>query len=357
MKIVTILGARPQFIKAAALSRAIASRSDVQEVIVHTGQHYDDNMSDVFFRQMDIPLPDYQLNVASSFHGDMTGRMMMGIEPVLLKEKPDGVVVYGDTNSTLAGALTAKKIHLKVAHVEAGLRSFNMSMPEEINRILTDRIADLLFCPSRDALNNLQREGFDHFACAVHEVGDIMKDVAVYYKDRGVKPVFPLPESFVLATLHRAENTDDAGRLKRLVHAFNDISMETPVVLPLHPRTRARLDKLSLPLNKSLIVTEPVGYLEMVYLLTRCGLVITDSGGLQKEAYFFGRHCITVRDQTEWTELVTHGYNTLAGVDYDAIMAARNQFFAREIVSNEGLYGIGRTAERILDTMAGTGGF
>lgn len=353
LKIVTILGARPQFIKAAALSRAIAGRKNIREVIVHTGQHYDENMSDIFFQQMNIPLPDYQLNITSSYHGQMTGRMLEGIETVLLKEKPQVVMVYGDTNSTLAGALAAKKLHLKLAHVEAGLRSFNMLMPEEVNRILTDRISDHLFCPSDHAVANLQAEGFGNFPCAIHQVGDIMKDVAFFYKDLARKPALALPGSFVLATLHRAENTDDPQRLTNLVTTLNEISAETPVVLPLHPRTRARLKELSLPVSSTLIVTEPVGYLEMVYLLSHCGLVITDSGGLQKEAFFFGRHCITVRDQTEWTELVDRGYNTLAGIDHQTILKARNDFFGKPVAADPSLYGLGTTAGQILDVLTG----
>jgi len=351
MKIVTILGARPQFIKAAALSRAIASHPGLQEVIVHTGQHYDENMSDVFFKQMEIPEPGYKLNIANSFHGASTGRMMEGIEQVLLQEKPDVVLVYGDTNSTMAGALAAKKIHLKLAHVEAGLRSFNMQMPEEVNRILTDRLSDILFCPSQHAVSNLTAEGFNNFPCDVHVVGDIMKDVALFYKDRGQKPEFAVPDNFVLATLHRAENTDTPARLKILIETLNKIAESTAVILPLHPRTKARLSELSLPINKNLSIVAPVGYLEMVYLLRHCNLVITDSGGLQKEAFFFEKYCITVREETEWVELVERGYNALAGTNTEKILSTQNSFKNKPFKSDPLLYGSGDTAEKILSAL------
>jgi UDP-GlcNAc3NAcA epimerase len=350
-KIVTVLGARPQFIKAAALSRAIQRRGNLREIIVHTGQHYDENMSDIFFQQMQIPKPDYQLKVTSSLHGEMTGNMMGGIEAILLKEKPDAVVVYGDTNSTLAGALAAKKIHLKLAHVEAGLRSFNMRMPEEINRILTDRISDFLFCPSDHAIRNLDAEGFRNFQCGIYQVGDIMKDVAFFYRDLARKPEFELPKQFVLATLHRAENTDDPARLRNMIDIFNSIASDTPVVLPLHPRTKSRLKDLTLPVHENLMITEPVGYLEMVYMLTHCGLVITDSGGLQKEAFFFSKYCITIREETEWTELVDNGYNILAGGDKSKILKAKNEYFQKALQPDPALYGTGNTADQILDVL------
>lgn len=351
MKIVTILGARPQFIKAAALSRVIRQRIDFEEVIVHTGQHYDENMSEVFFRQMQIPRPDYRFEVSSKRHGEMTGKMMADVEEVLLTEKPDVVLVYGDTNSTLAGALAAKKLHLKLAHVEAGLRSHNMVMPEEINRVLTDRISDYLFCPSPNAANNLRMEGFDHFAASIFDVGDIMKDVARFYHDSDVPASLELPEKFALATLHRAENTDSPERIQDLVAAFNTIAQGLPIVLPLHPRTRSRLAETDLKLDKNIIIMPPVGYLEMISLLKKCELVITDSGGLQKEAYFFSKYCVTVREETEWVELVNNGYNIVVGTDKNRILHAVTELRNKPFPVIQELYGNGRTAEKIADIL------
>lgn len=348
MKLITILGARPQFIKAAALSRAIAKDNSITEIIVHTGQHYDSNMSEVFFEQMQIPKPDYYLAVKSSLHGQMTGQMLEKIEEVLTQVKPDAVVVYGDTNSTIAGALAAKKLHIKVAHVEAGLRSDNMNMPEEINRILTDRIADYLFCPSAAAIDNLMKEGFNNIACEIYDVGDIMKDVAVYYKDKGVKPQFDIPKEFILATIHRAENTDDQGRLQNILLALNTLAHTIPIILPLHPRTKKIIRQLSFQPHKNFFMTDPVGYLDMVYLLTNCKLVITDSGGLQKEAYYFGKFCVTTRNETEWTELIEEGYNKLTGATTSRILEVAQEFLTTTKSFKKVLYGDGTTGEKIL---------
>jgi UDP-GlcNAc3NAcA epimerase len=351
MKIVTILGARPQFIKAAALSRVIRQHRRLKEVIVHTGQHYDANMSDVFFDQMQIPKPDHFLQITSKYHGEMTGRMIEGIEKVLLSEKPDVVLIYGDTNSTLAGAIAAKKLQIKIAHVEAGLRSFNMVMPEEINRILADRISDFLFCPGQQAIDNLMKEGFMNFGSKVIDVGDIMKDVAYFYSPLERKPLFDVPKRFVLSTIHRAENTDDPERLQSILLALSKISLDLPIVLPLHPRTKSRLASIKLQVPASVSIVDPVGYLEMVYLLKRCELVITDSGGLQKEAYFFDKPCITTRDETEWSELVTEGYNKVVGVDSQKIIAARDSFLSSPVKFQKTLYGEGNTAEKIVTVL------
>ena len=316
MKIVTVIGARPQFIKAAVVSRAIAAHKDIKEVIVHTGQHFDANMSDIFFEEMCIPKPDYNLNVNGLGHGAMTGQMLEKIEAVLLQEKPDWVLVYGDTNSTIAGALAAKKLHIKVAHVEAGLRSFNMDMPEEINRILTDRISDILFCPTETAVNNLKKEGYENINCRIVRNGDVMQDAALFYAGRAERPKADIPEDFVLCSVHRAENTDDPERLRNIFSALEEISKTCRVVLPLHPRTKGKLSAIGYDTNNShILFIEPVGYLEMVWMLKHCRLVMTDSGGLQKEAYFFDKYCITLRDETEWVELVKYGYNFLAGDD------------------------------------------
>lgn len=353
MKIVTVIGARPQFIKAAVVSRAIANTDGIDEVIVHTGQHFDSNMSDVFFEEMSIPRPQYNLNINGLSHGAMTGQMLEKIEDVLLKEKPDWVLVYGDTNSTIAGALAAKKLHIKVAHVEAGLRSFNIDMPEEVNRILTDRISDILFCPTRTAVNNLRKEGYENLNCEVKNVGDVMQDAALFYAEKAKKPQYDLPKEFALCTVHRAENTDNPERLTGIFAALEEISKETPVILPLHPRTKGKLSSIGYDLKNSKIhFINPVGYLEMVWLLSNCKFVLTDSGGLQKEAYFFSKPCITMRDETEWIELIENGFNKLAGANTGVIVklateAANNT----DLDFSKRLYGNGKAGEIIIENL------
>lgn len=311
-KIVTIVGARPQFIKAAAVSRVIANRADVEEVLVHTGQHFDSNMSDVFFEELDIRRPDFHLGVGGGSHGQNTGRMLEAIEKTLLQEKPDWVLVYGDTDSTLAGALAAVKMHIPIAHVEAGLRSFNRRMPEEINRILTDHTSTLLFAPTQVAVDNLKVEGIA--GPKVQIVGDVMLDATLFYKDKAKRPqALPLrSENFLLCTIHRAENTDDPKRLSAILDLLNELSEKVPVVLPLHPRTQKAIDRLAgFTFHKQVAIIEPVSFLEMTWLLARTSLVLTDSGGVQKEAYFHRKPCVTLRDQTEWVELVDAGWNKL----------------------------------------------
>lgn len=377
MKILTIIGARPQFIKAAVVSRAIKNHNQflvdgflslekaeqkklktknkklITEVILHTGQHFDVNMSDIFFKQLGIPRPDFQLDIHGGNHGEMTGRMLSEIEKIILSEKPDRVLVYGDTNSTLAGALAAAKLHVPVAHVEAGLRSFNKRMPEEINRILTDQISDILFCPTETAVQNLTKEGFNHQPSTKNQqlvlnVGDVMQDSALMFSEFAVSPGnFQQESGFVLATLHRAENTDDPSRLKSIVNALNEIDHNiAPVVLPLHPRTRGAIEKAGLQLNVNVI--DPVGYLEMIWLLKHCGLVLTDSGGVQKEAFFFGKACVTMRDQTEWVELVDIGANELVGAEGEKIIKAVSRNLSREVEDPDQLYGGGKAAEFIV---------
>ncbi len=350
MKIITVIGARPQFIKAAVVSRAIAMHSDIEEIIVHTGQHFDENMSDIFFEEMSIPKPHYNLNINGLSHGAMTGQMLEGIEKILLTEKPDWVLVYGDTNSTLAGALAAKKLHIKVAHVEAGLRSFNMNMPEEINRILTDRISDILFCPTDTAIDNLRKEGYDNIECKIVKNGDVMQDAAIFYAEKATKPNVELPTEFVLCTLHRAENTDDQIRLRSIFEALETISKQCKVVLPLHPRTKAKLQQINYNFDESNICfIQPVGYLEMVYLLKNCNLVMTDSGGLQKEAYFFKKYCITLRDETEWIELVNNGFNLLAGSESENILEKFNRLTTQQTADfSNRLYGNGDAGAKII---------
>jgi len=349
MKIVTIIGARPQFIKAASLSRAIAKHDDIEEVIVHTGQHFDTNMSEVFFTEMQIPKPHYNLDINSLGHGAMTGRMMEQIEKILIKEKPDWLLVYGDTNSTLAGALAAKKLKIKVAHVEAGLRSYNMKMPEEVNRILTDRISDVLFCPTQQAIDNLESEGYNNIDCKVVNVGDIMYDSALFYNTLENEGVKGLPKNYILATVHRAENTDDLQKLKNIFSALDDIHKEYPIVLPLHPRTKNILEANGIKTYIQII--EPVGYLDMVSLIKNSKAVITDSGGLQKEAYFFKKQGFTLRDQTEWVELIEIGCNQLIDVLNDDIAATVLNSIDKELDFSKEIYGEGATSEKILEVL------
>ena len=352
MKVVTVVGARPQFIKAAAVSREIARHPGMQEIIIHTGQHFDTNMSDIFFEEMRIPRPQYFLDIHSVGHGAMTGRMMEAIEEVLIKEKPSYVLVYGDTNSTLAGALAAKKLQVRVVHVEAGLRSFNMRMPEEINRILTDRISDILCCPTDNAVENLRKEGFGQFHCTIAKTGDVMQDVAYFYsvysaeKSRIIKKLGLEGKDFALCTIHRAENTDDPVRLASIVGALNEISRNIPVVLPLHPRTRKIMASCPVPFAFEPI--HPVGYFDMIELIKHTKVVLTDSGGLQKEAFFFDKPCVTLRDETEWVELLSSGANRLAGADRERIVKYRIEAITDPIVFNKDLYGNGRASENIV---------
>lgn len=355
MKILTVVGARPQFIKAATISRVIRQQANMQEILVHTGQHFDSNMSEVFFEELGIPSPDYNLGIHGGTHGAMTGQMLEKIEGVLFVEKPDWVLVYGDTNSTLAGALAAVKLHIPVAHIEAGLRSFNRKMPEEINRLLTDHASDLLFAPTRQAVNNLAHEGID--SRKIRRVGDVMCDAARYYSkqaesnSRVLERLHLSPKKYVLATLHRAENTDDEERLSDLVACLNLAAEELPIVLPLHPRTRQAIGRgeSALKLSPKIQVIDPVGYLDMVMLEMHARIVATDSGGVQKEAYFHRVPCITLRDETEWIELVESGWNVLVGRDRErfkvAFHAALNAPVAEWAVN---LYGDGHAAEDIV---------
>lgn len=355
MKIVTVIGARPQFVKAAAVSRIIRENysSKVKEIIVHTGQHYDVNMSDVFFEEMDIPKPDYRFNIHGVSHGEMTGQMLEKIEKVLLDEKPDCVLVYGDTNTTLAGALAAKKLHIGLAHVEAGLRSFNMKMPEEINRILTDRISDILFCPTAQAIENLNSEGFKNFSCDIFKPGDVMLDAALYYskiseKKSGIAEKIKV-DKFILSTFHRAENTDDKKLLSNIIEGLNRIHNEVEVIVPAHPRTKNKIEKFGLKTNFKMI--DPVGYFDMIELIKNSELVITDSGGLQKEAFFFSKVVITMREETEWVELVDNKFNILSGADADSIYDSYIE--AKSIKPNfdVDLYGKGDAANKIINEL------
>ncbi|MDQ0255343.1 UDP-N-acetylglucosamine 2-epimerase [Evansella vedderi] len=347
MKIITVIGARPQFIKAACISRL--RPSIVKEIIIHTGQHYDDNMSTVFFKQLHIPEPDYYLNVGSGTHGTQTARMIEGIEKILFNEEPDIVLVYGDTNSTLAGSLAASKLHIPIAHVESGLRSFNKKMPEEINRVITDHLSSLLFCPTHTALDNLKKEGI---VSNVHLVGDIMHDSVLYYKTKAHKQSDILTrlnlsaKKFYLTTVHRAENTDDPNRLTSILKTISQLDHD--VVFPLHPRTKKQIEKHQLHIYLSsphIKVTDPLNYLDMLMLESEAKMILTDSGGVQKEAYLFKVPCITLRDETEWIETVTEGWNHVTGVNTQLILNTIDQF--KLPPKHPALFGNGRSAEKI----------
>ena len=357
MKIASILGARPQFIKAATVSRVITRTPKFQEVLIHTGQHFDPNMSDIFFEGLGIPKPDHHLGIGGGSHGQNTGRMIEGVERVLEREKPDWVLVYGDTDSTLAGALAAVKLHIPIAHVEAGLRSFNRKMPEEINRILTDHAASLLFAPTTAAVENLEREGIS--GERVVAVGDVMYDATLFYKNRARPPSVMSSiegEAFVVCTIHRAENTDSPVRLREIIVMLNDLSEQVSVVLPLHPRTLMALKRtMDCALNPRIKVIQPVGFLEMVWMLDHCHMVITDSGGLQKEAYFHRKKCITLREETEWIETVQVGANQLCppseGLSALVLAEYANSAASEVMFSDSLLYGDGTASEKIVKTL------
>ncbi len=346
MKIATVIGARPQFIKAAAVSRVL--RTQHQEILIHTGQHYDANMSEIFFEELHIPRPDYNLGIGSGRHGAQTGAILEQVEEVLITEKPDALLVYGDTNSTLAGALAASKLHIPVIHIEAGLRSFNRRMPEEINRVLTDHLSSWLFCPTETAVKNLTAEGI---TAGVHKNGDVMYDAFLYNlelakeKSTILRTVGLASKAFVLCTIHRAENTDDPARLTQILKAVSQISL--PVVLPLHPRTRKIVQELGLnSLLEKVKVIDPVGYLDMITLEAHALKLVTDSGGVQKEAYFAGVPCITMRDETEWVETVEVGWNRLTGADEGKILEAVESFTPPE--DRPSIFGNGHAAEQFL---------
>lgn len=380
LKIVTIIGARPQFIKAAPVSLAIAEHNcfkpqpfPLTEIIIHTGQHFDANMSDVFFKELDIPKPNYNLGINSVLHGAMTGRMLENIEEILIKEKPDWVLVYGDTNSTLAGALAAVKLHIPVAHVEAGLRSFNREMPEEHNRVLTDHCADILFCPTETSVNNLRNEGFTNIVNngkfiesidilspnpyslpLVINVGDTMYDAvrkfsetaareSTILKDLGIKP-----NEYLLATVHRPCNTDIPENLQKIISAFLEIN--EPIIFPVHPRTKKCLIDSKIEIKHSKIrCISPVGYLDMLMLEQNAKTILTDSGGMQKEAYFFGVPCITMRTETEWTETLEAGWNVVVGANKKKIISAIGAF--KMDIPCPKLYGDGNAAKRIVEIL------
>ncbi len=357
MKCLSVVGARPQFIKSAVVSREIRRIKDITETLIHTGQHYDVNMSRVFFDDMEIPRPDYNLNVGSGTHGIQTGLMLIRLEECVLKEKPDIILVYGDTNSTLAGALVGAKLHIPVAHVEAGLRSFDMRMPEEINRVLTDRISSILFCPSEVAVTNLKKEGIIK---GIYNVGDVMYDAMLFYQELAMKKSnilkkFHLEDrEYILATVHRDFNTDNRDNLKNIIDAF--IECDETIVFPAHPRTVKMLkgfglyDRILSARNVKLI--EPVGYLDFIRLEMGAKKIITDSGGVQKEAYFHHIPCITLRDRTEWVELVEKGWNVLVGTDKERILIAIRDFSVNQQYENN-IYGDGKAGKKIVEVIRG----
>lgn len=362
MKILTILGARPQFIKAATISRAIAAFNGIEEIIIHTGQHFDPNMSDIFFEQLNIPRPHYNMHIADLSHSAMTGRMLEGIEKLIKKEQPNWVLVYGDTNSTLAGALAATKLQIPVLHIEAGLRSYNPAMPEETNRILTDRVSSLLLCPTQTAVNNLLKEGFPFPAMGknsaigpqrIVNIGDVMLDAVLYYRERAMKQIsldkFGIShKNYALCTLHRQENTDNPERLHNILKALREIAKNISLVLPLHPRTKKKikLHQNAGALN-GIIVMEPQAYLEMQRLQMSAHTIFTDSGGIQKEAYFHQVPCITLRDETEWIETIEAGWNQLVGSNSNKILNAWKNVRSPRSKKGE-LYGNGNAAAKFL---------
>jgi len=355
IKLLTVLGARPQFVKAASFTRYIQSCPDIDETIVHTGQHYDENMSAVFFSELQLPAPHHQLGVGSGSHATQTAGMLTGIESILLETQPDMVVVYGDTNSTIAGALAAAKLHVPVAHIESGLRSFNRRMPEEINRILTDQISSIHFCPSQSAVDNLSNSGIS--GDFVVNCGDIMLETQLHYRDSAlsVSPTQKTIESspYILVTFHRAENTDHSSRLMKIVHNLCATSELYRVVIPLHPRTRVALRKMGLleQLQQHCEVIEPVGFLQMIHLINHSTLVVTDSGGLQKEAFFLDKHCVVMRDETEWLELVELGAARLWHIDSDSNLATNIEQCLRTPITNRAPYGNGNSSELITNTL------
>lgn len=350
-KIITVIGARPQFIKAAVVSKALLANKNLKEIIIHTGQHYDHNMSKIFFDDLKLPKPAYDLKIGSKDHGAQTGLMLQKIEEVLLKEKPDLVLVYGDTNSTLAGSLAAVKLHIPVAHVEAGLRCFDKTVPEEVNRVITDHNSALLFCPTTNALDNLKKEGLTK---NVYLTGDVMYDsillmIEIAKKQSSIMKNLKLnPKKYCLATIHRAENTDNLERLKEIVEALNESKKE--IILPLHPRTKKYLAEYKIKTAKNIKILEPLSYLDLLILEKNASHVITDSGGMQKEAYFLKTPCLTLRDVTEWVETVSTGANTIVGADKQKILAAlkKPDSTIKELPNH---YGNGKAAQKIIEIL------
>ncbi|RLF50108.1 MAG: UDP-N-acetylglucosamine 2-epimerase (non-hydrolyzing) [Thermoplasmata archaeon] len=350
MKVISVVGARPQFVKVALVVKELAERG-IEAPIVHTGQHYDYEMSALFFKELEIPEPVVNLNVGSGTHAEQTSKMLLGLEKILLRERPHAIIVYGDTNSTLAGALSAAKLNITICHVEAGLRSYNRKMPEEINRIVSDHLSDVLFAPTRHALEILKREGLGDKA---HMVGDVMYDVLLRYMDMSmsstvVEKMGLEPKKYYLATVHRAENTDDPKRLSDIISALS--ALDLPVIFPAHPRTKKRMEEYGIKMDGSIRLVSPMSYLEFITLLRYAAKVLTDSGGVQKEAYVLGVPCITLRDETEWVETVEDGWNILVGASRDRIITAVAKFSPKG--ERKKHYGDGYAHKRIADVVEG----
>ena len=361
MNLLTIVGARPQFIKASSFSRAVKKHNDintsqVNETIIHTGQHFDENMSQIFFSELAIPKPKYNLNISNLPHGAMTGRMLEALEEVFIRENPDYILVYGDTNTTLSGALAASKLSIPIIHIESGLRSYNMAMPEEINRVITDRLSEYLFCPSKEACSNLYKENITE---NVHFVGDVMFDVVLFLKNLNYsnlfKKIIVKEKEFCICTLHRQENTDDPKKMRNILESLKTINEQIRVVIPIHPRTKKIVsDYNQTELLKDLSVISPISYTQMLSLLDDASFLITDSGGMQKEAMYLKKPCITLREETEWTETIDLGVNTLCGSDPDLIINAFNSLQHRETNFDSNPYGDGDAAEKIVQILSKT---
>ena len=350
IKIITIVGARPQFIKAAALSNSIKSYDSIDEVIIHTGQHFDKNMSKIFFDQLFIPKPDYQLKSGGKSHGAMTAYQLIEIEKILEIEQPNYVVLYGDTNSTLSGALAASKLNIPIVHIEAGLRSYNMRMPEEINRILTDRLSKFLFCPSQNAKKNLIKEGYKNLNSKIYVVGDIMLDASKLFFEN-LKSERPLDEPYLVCTIHRQENTEIINRFKEIIEGLNEIAKEIRIVFPTHPRTKKTISNMKILLHDNIFTTKPMPYIDFFRYIKNCELVITDSGGLQKEAYFMNKNCIVTREETEWTELTENKNNILVGSKKQKIIDAFYNSNGLNKDFSKSFYGSGNTANLIIQKL------
>ena len=356
IKIVTVVGARPQFIKAATISRGIQSQffDRVQELLVHTGQHYDENMSQVFFDELKVPVPKYNLKISGGSHGAMTGRMLAALEEVLLHERPDWLLIYGDTNSTLAGALAAAKLHIRIAHIEAGIRSFNMRMPEEINRVIADKLSTLLLCPTEQATNNLADEGIRD---GVYHVGDVMYDIALHSADASNRSdildrLNALPKKYVLATCHRPENTDDPSKLANILRGLRTISNSRRVIFSLHPRSRGKIQEFGLEeILRGISVIAPIPYLDMAALQRHAEVIITDSGGMQKEAFFYRVPCVTIRPDTEWPETIKSGWNTLVDNNTAQMISEVENCSGRlrDDIPSSSIFGAGDAALRSID--------
>lgn len=351
-KILTVVGARPQFVKAAALSREIGKYPQLQEKIIHTGQHFDDSMSKVFFEEMDIPEPHFRFNINSMSHGAMTGTMLIEIEKVISAENPNLVLLYGDTNSTLAGVLAARKLNCKIAHVESGLRFFDNTIPEEVNRLVADRLSDILFCPTQTAVDNLLKEGYEQFGIDIVRTGDIMCDTVFYYREKMYRQSFPEldavinNEPFVLLTCHREASTREEN-LSIVVNAVNQIAADSKVIFPVHPRTRKKAELLNLQFHPNVVMIEPQGYFSILYLLHKCSHVITDSGGLQKEAYLMGRKCLFLHRNTPWVELADNKFVTCTSINEAEIAAQYGVMLNASPDFSINLYGDGTTAKTI----------